>query len=109
MLTRVPASPLSRRTASSRVMPSVRFSLDLQDRIAGLQTGPIGGAADDRAEDVQLAPVHRDLDADAAELVLDAGLEPAQFVGADVVGIRVELVQARRGWPLPSVRGDRPW
>ena len=59
----------------------------------GLQAGPIGGRADQRAENLELIVVDRDLDADATELAFDRALEPAQVVAIDVVRIGVELAE----------------
>ncbi len=57
-----------------------RLALDLEDVVAGLQAGPIGGCPDQRAENLELLVIDRDLDADAAELALDRALEATQVV-----------------------------
>ncbi len=44
--------------------------------------GPIRRRAEQRADDLQLALFDGNLDADAAELALDAGLEAVELVGA---------------------------
>ena len=77
--------------ASSWLSPSVLLAVDLDDPVAGQHAAAIGRRAVQRAEHPQIAVFHGNLNADAAELALHLGDETAQFLGADVAGIRVEL------------------
>ena len=52
--------------------PGRRPAIDLQDLVAGLEIGPIGGRADQRAGDLQWIAIAGNVDADAAELAFDA-------------------------------------
>ena len=92
-VTAVPSSPLSRSTASSSVRPSVLLPSISTMRSPASKPGAIGGRAVHRAEDLKLSVVGGDLNADAAELALDAGAESAQFVRPDVARIGIELAQ----------------
>ena len=68
-------------------------ALDFHDPVAGHQSGPVGGRADQGAEDLQHAAVDGDLDPDPAELALYAAAEAIDLFRGDVRGVGVELVQ----------------
>ena len=69
------------------------LAVDFQNAIAGQHSRPVGGRAVHRADDLELAVVGRDLNADAPELALHAGAEAVQIVRPDVARIRVELAE----------------
>ena len=66
------------------------LAVDFDDPVTGLDPGLVGGAAGQRRGHDQ---VGSDLDADPAELLADALLEPRDLLGADVVGVLVEFLE----------------
>ena len=92
-----PGSPWIMSTASLEAHVLGRFAVDLDDRVAGQDAGLVGGRADHRADDRQLAAVLAvvaDLDADAAELALARLLELLEFLRIDVLRVRIEPFEA---------------
>ena len=69
------------------------LAVDFQDDVARFESRPIGRRAEQRADDLQLPVLDADLNADPAERMFDVALESADVVGADVVGIGIELAQ----------------
>ena len=67
-----------------------RLVVDLDDQIARLDAGLGRGRAVDGRDDLDHAVLHRDLDAEAAELALGLHLHVIPFLGIHVAGMRVE-------------------
>ena len=67
------------------------FAVDFEDPVARQKARLVGRRAVDRAQDFQVAFVHRDLNADAAEFAFHAGAKAFDFLRADVGRIGIEL------------------
>ena len=109
------------------------LALDLDDPIAGLDARSIGGRAIDGAEDLQIAVIDRNVNADAAEFVVHRAAELGQLLRADVGRVGIELAHHaadggldqlaaidlfdvvsidlidRVGQQLDRARSSRPW
>ena len=68
------------------------LAVDLDDPIAGLDARPIGRRAVDGAEDLQIAVIDGNMDADSAEFVVHRTAELGQLLRTDVGRVRIELV-----------------
>ena len=62
-----------------------RLAVDLDDEVAGLQPGFGGWRVVDRRHHLDEAVLHRDLDAEAAELAVHLHLHVAEALGVHVV------------------------
>ena len=67
--------------------------VEVGDEVVGLQAGLGGGRVVDGGDDLDDAVLHRDLDAEAAELAARLHLHVAVVLGAQVGGVRVERRQ----------------
>ena len=80
-------------TASGRVMPCDRLAVDMRDEVAGLQPGARRRRVVDRRDHLDQAVLHRDLDAEPAELAAGLHLHVAEVLGVHVARMRVERGQ----------------
>ncbi len=70
-----------------------RFAVDLHDEVAGLEARVRGRRVVDRRHHLDDAVLHRDLDAEAAELAAHLDLHVAEILGVHVARMRVERAQ----------------
>ena len=70
-----------------------RLAVDVGDDVAGLDAGAEGRRIVDRRHHLDQAVLHRDLDAQTAELAFGLDLHVAVFLGVEIAGMRVERGQ----------------
>ena len=70
-----------------------RRFVELDDEVARLDTGAIGGRVLDRGDDLDEAVLHADLDAEATEFTLRRNLQILEGVGVQIGGMRIEIGQ----------------